>query len=111
MKVLVMSYMVIYLLVTLGAALFSYLKTKKMNTLRMMMTLLSMTLLAVTLYFYSQAYHDLQMVGFALGFTFISTLFLYNGTKEGSNFTTVMLFSIGRFILHIQFLILLYLFR
>lgn len=29
MKVLVMSYMVIYLLVTLGAALFSYFKTKK----------------------------------------------------------------------------------
>ncbi|HFI0647317.1 TPA: hypothetical protein ACGO32_000938 [Streptococcus suis] len=111
MKVLVMSYMVIYLLVTLGAALFSYLKTKKMNTLRLIFTVLSMLLLAVTLYFYSQSYHAVQMVGFAMGFTFISTLFLYNGTKEGSNFTAVMLFSIGRFILHIQFLILLYLFR
>ncbi|HFH9837745.1 TPA: hypothetical protein ACGOVD_000230 [Streptococcus suis] len=111
MKVLVMAYMVIYLLVTLGAALFSFLKTRKMSALRLMLTVLSMFLLAVTLYFYSQSYHDLQMVGFALGFTFTSTLFLYNGTKEGSNFTTVMLFSVGRFILHIQFLILLYLFR
>ncbi len=60
MKVLVMSYMVIYLLVTLGAALFSYLKTKKMNTLRLILTVLSMLLLAVTLYFYSLAYHDVQ---------------------------------------------------
>lgn len=111
MKVLVMSYMVIYLLVTLGAALYSYFKTKKMNALRLIFTVLSMLLLAVTLYFYSQSYHDLQMVGFALGFTFISTLFLYNGTKEGSNFTVAMLFSVGRFILHIQFLVLLYLFR
>ncbi|HFU4501574.1 TPA: hypothetical protein ACGPA6_001044 [Streptococcus suis] len=111
MKVLVMSYMVIYLLVTLGAALFSYFKTKKMNTLRLLLTVLSLFLLAVTLYFYSQAYHAVQMVGFALGFTFISTLFLYNGTKEGSNFTVAMLFSVGRFILHIQFLVLLYLFR
>ncbi|MBS8094395.1 hypothetical protein F6P76_04905 [Streptococcus suis] len=111
MKVLVMSYLVIYLLVTLGAALFSYFKTKKMNALRLVLTVLSMLLLAVTLYFYSQSYHAVQMVGFAMGFTFISTLFLYNGTKEGSNFTIVMLFSIGRFILHIQFLILLYLFR
>ncbi|HFI0700663.1 TPA: hypothetical protein ACGO3H_000097 [Streptococcus suis] len=111
MKVLVMSYMVIYLLVTLGAALFSYLKTKKMNALRLLLTVLSLFLLAVTLYFYSQAYHAVQMVGFALGFTFISTLFLYNGTKEGSNFTVAMLFSVGRFILHIQFLVLLYLFR
>lgn len=111
MKVLVMSYMGIYLLVTLGAALFSYVKTKKMNALRLLLTVLSMILLAVTLYFYSQSYHALQMVGFALGFTFISTLFLYNGSKEGSNFTIVMLFSVGRFVLHIQFLILLYLFR
>lgn len=111
MKVLVMSYMVIYLLVTVGAALYSYFMTQKMNALRLILTVLSMLLLAVSLYFYSQAYHDVQMVGFAIGFTFISTLFLYNGTKEGSNFTTVMLFSIGRFILHIQFLILLYLFR
>ncbi|HFU3730234.1 TPA: hypothetical protein ACGO7Y_001972 [Streptococcus suis] len=111
MKVLVMSYMVIYLLVTLGAALYSYFMTKKMNALRLILTVLSMFLLAVTLYFYSQAYHAVQMVGFALGFTFISTLFLYNGTKEGSNFTVAMLFSVGRFILHIQFLVLLYLFR
>ncbi|HFU4460142.1 TPA: hypothetical protein ACGPAL_000089 [Streptococcus suis] len=111
MKVLVMSYMVIYLLVTLGAALFSYFKTKKMNALRLLLKVLSLFLLAVTLYFYSQAYHAVQMVGFALGFTFISTLFLYNGTKEGSNFTVAMLFSVGRFILHIQFLVLLYLFR
>ncbi|HFI0054982.1 TPA: hypothetical protein ACGORU_001318 [Streptococcus suis] len=111
MKVLVMSYMVIYLLVTLGAALFSYSKTKKMNALRLLLTVLSLFLLAVTLYFYSQAYHAVQMVGFAMGFTFVSTLFLYNGTKEGSNFTVAMLFSVGRFILHIQFLVLLYLFR
>ncbi|MBO4106782.1 hypothetical protein [Streptococcus suis] len=111
MKVLVMSYMVIYLLVTLGAALYSYFMTKKMNALRLILTVLSMLLLAVSLYFYSQAYHDVQMVGFAMGFTLISTLFLYNGTKEGSNFTIVMLFSVGRFILHIQFLVLLYLFR
>lgn len=111
MKVLVMSYMVIYLLVTLGAALFSYFNTKKMNALRLLLTVLSLFLLAVTLYFYSQAYHAVQMVGFAMGFTFISTLFLYNGTKEGSNFTVAMLFSVGRFILHIQFLVLLYLFR
>lgn len=111
MKILVMSYMGIYLLVTLVAALYSYLKTKKMNLLRLILTIFAMVLLAVTLYFYAQAYHDLQMLGFALGFTFISTLFLYNGTKEGSRFAYVMAFSIGRFVLHIQFLILLYLFR
>lgn len=111
MKILVISYMVIYLLVTLVSALFSYFKTRRMNGLRLVLTVLSMILLAITLYFYAQSYHDLQMLGFALGFTFISTLFLYNGTKEGSQFATVMLFSAGRFILHIQFIILLYLFR
>ncbi len=102
MKVLVMSYMVIYLLVTLGAALFSYLKTKN-EYIALDFNYPIHDIADKHLVFYSQSYHDLQMVGFALGFTFISTLFLYNGTKEGSNFTTVMLFSIGRFILHIQF--------
>ncbi|NQL65936.1 hypothetical protein HO447_04640 [Streptococcus suis] len=111
MKTLIIGYMALYLLVTLVSALYSFLKTKKMNTMRLALTVLSMLLLAVTLYFYSQSYHAVQMVGFAMGFTFISTLFLYNGTKEGSNFTVAMLLSVGRFLLHIQFLILLYLFR
>ncbi|MFX3816625.1 hypothetical protein ACJBTP_11390, partial [Streptococcus suis] len=62
MKVLVMSYMVIYLFVTLGAALFSYLKTQKMKTLRLILTILSMILLTSTMYFYSQSYHDLHLV-------------------------------------------------
>ncbi|BDD38740.1 hypothetical protein [Streptococcus ruminantium] len=111
MKILVISYMIIYLLVTLIAAIFSYFKTKKMTILRLLLTVLSLALLAISTSFYAQSYQDWQMLGFALGFTFISTLFLYNGTKEGSNFTIIMLFSVGRFILHIQFLILLYLFR
>lgn len=111
MKVLVMSYMVIYLLVTLGAAGYSYLQTKKMGPLRLLLTFLSLMLLGVTLFFYARSYQDWQMLGFAIGFTSISSLFLYNGTAKGSQFTKVMLFSLGRFLLHLQFLVLLYLFR
>lgn len=111
MKLLVMSYMVIYLLVVFGAAVFHYIKTKKMNMTRFILTMLSMMLLVVTLYFYSQFYQSWQMVGFALGFTSISTIFLYNGMKEGSHFIVALLLNTGRFILHIQFLLLLYLFR
>ncbi|HEL2576092.1 TPA: hypothetical protein ACGO9B_000409 [Streptococcus suis] len=111
MKTLIIGYMALYLLVTLVSALYSFLKTKKMNLLRLSLTFLAMLVLAVTLYYYSQSYHAFQMIGFALGFTFISTLFLFNGTKEGTNFIAAMLLSVGRFVLHIQFLVLLYLFR
>ncbi len=90
-----------------------------MNTLRLVLTVLSMLLLAVTLYFYSQSYHDLQMVGFALGFTFISTLFSIMERKkvvilqqlcsfplEGLsyifNFNFALSLSIEQFILSVQ---------
>ena len=111
MKPLIMFYMGIYLLVTLLSTTYSFLKSKKMTRLRFLLALLAMLVLIITLYFYSQSYHAWQMLGFALGFTSISILFLYNGSKADSDFTKVMLMSFGRFLLHFQFLILLYVFR
>lgn len=111
MKIIMVAYMGIYLLITLLAAAYSYLKTKRMNGLCLCLTLLASVLLLITLVCYSRGYHPLQMVGFALGFTVISSLFLYNGTREGADFLYTFLFSAGRFLLHLQFLIFLYIFR
>ncbi|MGT2963610.1 hypothetical protein [Streptococcus acidominimus] len=111
MKIIMIAYMSLYLLVTLLAAAYSYLKTRRMNRLCLFLTLGTCLLLLVTLISYSQGYHPLQMVGFAVGFTLISSLFLYNGTREGAQFAYTFLFSAGRFLLHLQFLILLYIFR
>ncbi|MER0123311.1 hypothetical protein ABPH35_06560 [Streptococcus sp. ZJ93] len=111
MKTIMIVYMGIYLLVTVIAAAFSYFKTKRMNRLCVWLTLLSCLLLVVTLCFYAQGYQPIQMLGFAIGFTLISSLFLYNGTREGTQFIYTFLFSAGRFLLHLQFLLLLYLFR
>lgn len=111
MKNVMIVYMGLYLVITLLAAMYSYVKTKRMNGFRLGLTLLASLLLLMTLISYSQSYQPLQMVGFAVGFTVISSLFLYNGTKEGTQFAYTFLFSVGRFLLHLQFLILLYLFR
>ncbi|MBF0777757.1 hypothetical protein [Streptococcus cuniculi] len=111
MKIIMIAYMGIYLIVTLLAATYSYFKTKRMNRLCLFLTLGACLLLLVILISYCQGYDPLQMVGFALGFTLISSLFLYNGTREGAQFVYTFLFSAGRFLLHLQFLILLYIFR
>lgn len=111
MKFLVLVYLLLYLLVTLLAALYSFIRTKKMSRLRFLLVCGILLVLGVTAIFYMQGYHVLQMLFFALGFNGISTLFLYNGRQEGSNFVIGMLFHVGRFLFHIQFILLLYLFR
>ncbi|MBF0787781.1 hypothetical protein IR123_07785 [Streptococcus sp. 19428wC2_LYSM12] len=111
MKIIMIAYMGIYLIVTILATAYSYFQTKRMNRFCLFLSLSICLLLLVVLFFYSQGYHPLQMLGFALGFTLISSLFLYNGTREGTQFMYTFLFSTGRFLLHLQFLILLYIFR
>lgn len=111
MKLLVASYMGLYLLITLVTTVYSYRVTKKMTGLLCLLALSLLGLLALTLYFYLQSYQVWQMLSFALAFTAISSLYLYNGSQAGSDFTKVMLFSFGRFLLHFQLLVLLYIFR
>lgn len=111
MKIIMLAYMGIYLFVTILAATYSYFKTKRMNRFCLFLSLGACLLLLVTSISYSQGYQPLQMLGFALGFTMISSLFLYNGTRGNTQFIYTFLFSAGRFFLHLQFLILLYIFR
>ncbi|MGZ7196553.1 hypothetical protein ACXWOC_10230, partial [Streptococcus pyogenes] len=66
----------------------------------------------VSLVFYARAYHPLQMVGFALSFTLISSIFFYNGVRDKtSKFNMVITLSMIRLFLHLQLLFFLYLFR
>lgn len=112
MRNLIISYTGIYILLVLVAALYSYFKTKKMSLLRLLLTLMFDGVVLTCLVFYSRGYNPLQMVGFALAFTSISTLFLYNGLKGENNHSLVILgLSFGRLLIHIQLLLFLYIFR
>lgn len=112
MKIMIVAYTILYLLSVIGAAGYSLKISKRMDGLRFSLTLLAVLVVAVTLFFYAQTYQPIQMVAFALAFTSISTLFLYNGLKnENPNFLVMMALSGGRLIIHIQLLVFLYLFR
>lgn len=112
MKIFIVAYMILYLLVVLGTALYSFFKTRKMSRLRLSLVFLALIIIAVSLVFYAQAYHPLQMVGFALAFTSISSLFLYNSlVGENNSFFVMFGLSFLRLVIHLQLLFLLYFFR
>ncbi|TCD46318.1 hypothetical protein D3X11_02465 [Streptococcus sp. X16XC17] len=112
MKVFIIAYMVLYLLIVLGATLYSFFKTKKMNSLRLGLVIFALVVIAISLFFYAQVYHPLQMVGIALAFTSISSLFLYNSlVGENNSFFTMFGLSFLRLVIHLQLLFLLYFFR
>ncbi len=101
MKVLVMSYMVIYLLVTLGAALFSYLKTKN-------------EYIALDFNYpihdiadkHSQSYHDFYILGLYFSLLYGTKRLLCSFPLEGLsyifNFNFALSLSIEQFILSVQ---------
>lgn len=112
MRNLIIAYTGIYIAVVLVSALYSYFKTQKMNLLRLLLTLMFDGVVLACLVFYSQGYNPMQMVGFALAFTSISTLFLYNGLRgETRNSLVILGLSFGRLLIHIQLLLFLYIFR
>lgn len=109
---LMIVYMGIYMLIVLGSAIYSFFKSKRMNGLGFCLCLLCLAVVGVSLVFYARAYHPLQMVGFALSFTLISSIFFYNGVRDKtSKFNIVITLSMIRLFLHLQLLFFLYLFR
>lgn len=112
MKLLAISYLILYILVALGAGLYSFLKTKKMRLPYFLLLTFFLLVVGVSLIFYAQVYHPVQMVAFALSFTAISSLFFYTSYQgQDSNFLTVFILSGIRFLVHIQLLALLYFLR
>ena len=112
LKNLMLVYMGLYILIVLASALYSYFKSKRMHWLGLLLTLLCLVVVTLSLVFYAQAYHPLQMVGFALAFTVISSIFFYNGVRDtSSKFTIVFTFSMIRLVIHLQLLFFLYYFR
>lgn len=112
MKPIIIAYTVIYLLTVVGAAIFSYTKTRKMNAIRLVLVGLACGVIALSLFSYAQAYQPWQMLGFALPFTLISSTFLYNGlVGERPSFAVFFGLSALRLIVHLQLLFFLYLFR
>lgn len=111
-KTLMLVYMVLYILTVIGSAIYSYFKTKRMNLLGFILSLICLAVVATCLFFYAQAYHPLQMVGFALAFTIISSIFFYNGVQDKSGkFSIVFGLSMIRLFIHLQLLFFLYFFR
>lgn len=112
MHKMMIAYVLLYILVVLGSAFYSYFKSKKMNGLRLGLTLVATVLVAGSLFSYVQAYQPIQMLGFAIGFTSISSLFLYNSlVSEGNKFSVMFGLSFLRLIIHLQLLACLYIFR
>lgn len=109
---LLIVYMAIYILMVLSAAFYSYFKTRRMPLAGFLLSVACLVVVLVSLVFYAQSYHPLQMVGFALSFTIISSIFFYNGVRDSSSkFTIVFTFSMIRLVIHLQLLFFLYLFR
>ena len=109
---LMIVYLGIYILTVFGATIYSYFKSKRMNLLGFILSLLCLAVVLFSLIYYAQSYHPLQMVGFALAFTVISSIFFYNGVRDtSSKFTIVFTLSIIRLVIHLQLLFLLYYFR
>ena len=109
---LMIVYLGMYILTVLGASIYSYFKSKHMNLLGFVLSLLCLTVVLLSLIYYAQSYHALQMVGFALAFTVISSIFFYNGVRDtSSKFTIVFTFSMIRLVIHLQLLFFLYYFR
>ena len=109
---LMIVYLGIYILTVFGATIYSYFKSKRMNLLGFILSLLCLAVVLLSLIYYAQSYHPLQMVGFALAFTVISSIFFYNGVRDSSSkFTIVFTLSIIRLVIHLQLLFLLYYFR
>ena len=109
---LMIVYLGIYILTVFGATIYSYFKSKRMNLLGFILSLLCLAVVLFSLIYYAQSYHPLQMVGFALAFTVISSIFFYNGVRDtSSKFTIVFTLSMIRLVIHLQLLFLLYYFR
>ena len=109
---LMIVYLGIYILTVFGATIYSYFKSKRMNLLGFILSLLCLAVVLLSLIYYAQSYHPLQMVGFALAFTVISSIFFYNGVRDtSSKFTIVFTLSMIRLVIHLQLLFLLYYFR
>lgn len=112
MKMVMIAYMALYILTVLGISLYQLIKTKQMNRLRMGLVIFCLSLILVSLVSYAQRYQPFQMVGFAVGFTFISSIFFYNATQTKTlRFAQIFTFSIIRLLIHIQLLFFLYLLR
>lgn len=112
MRTIIIAYTVLYLAVVLAAAVYSLVKTKRMNVWRFAVMIVACSTIAASLYSYASAYQPWQMLGFALPFTVISSLFLYNGlVGERPSFAVFFGFSFLRFVVHVQLLAFLYLFR
>ena len=106
---LMIVYLGIYILTVFGATIYSYFKSKRMNLLGFILSLLCLAVVLLSLIYYAQSYHPLQMVGFALAFTVISSIFFYNGVRDtSSKFTIVFTLSIIRLVIHLELLFLLY---
>ena len=111
-KTLMLVYMGLYILIVLASALYSYFKSKRMHGLGLLLTLLCLLVVSLCLIFYAQAYHPLQMVGFALSFTLISSIFFYNAVRDtSSKFSIVFTLSMIRLVIHLQLLFFLYYFK
>lgn len=112
MRTIVIAYMGIYIVAVLVSALYSFLKTKKMNGFRFCLTMIALAVVVWSLLSYAKGYQAIQMVGFALSFTSISSLFLYNSlVGENNKFFVMFGLSFFRLIIHVQLLLFLYLFR
>lgn len=112
MKLLAISYLILYILVALGAGVYSFFKTKKMRFPYLLLLSFFLLIVVIGLIYYAQGYHPVQMVVFALSFTAISSLFFYTSYQgEDSKFLVVFIFSAIRFLIHIQLLALLYFLR
>ena len=111
MKGLVLSYLGLYLSVTLLLGFYRLLKLKEWSIGQFLFFLLILGELTWTSYQYGHVYADWQLLGFALGFTLLSSFFLYQSSQRPGNFTHALLFSGGRFLLHLQFILLIYLAR
>lgn len=111
-KTLMLVYMGLYILIVLASGLYSYFISKRMHLLGLLLTLLCLLVVSLCLIFYAQAYHPLQMVGFALSFTLISSIFFYNAVRDtSSKFSIVFTLSMIRLVIHLQLLFFLYYFR
>lgn len=112
MRTIIIAYTVLYLAVVLGAATYSLVKTKRMNGWRFAIVLVACGIIAASLWSYAFGYQPWQMLGFALPFTVISSLFLFNGlVGERPSFAVFFGLSALRLFIHLQLLFFLYLFR
>ncbi len=111
MKLIIEIYLALYMVIVAACAGYGFFKTKKMNAIQLLFVALALVLIGFSLFSYHQAYQPIEMVGFALAFTVISSTFLYNHRDGQTSFFLVMGLSVMRLFIHLQLLFFLYLFR